>query len=89
MFLRLRGDWRISQAAAVRSVLSDSAQRVWVADGAGGRAVGFVAATLHPDQELGEIHMIAVDPAAQRQGIGAALTTSPPSGCGARGCGWR
>jgi ribosomal protein S18 acetylase RimI-like enzyme len=70
---RLRGDWREGQATAVRSVLRDAAQRVWVADGAGGRAVGFVAARLHPDQELGEIYMIAVDPRAQA--IGAALTS--------------
>ncbi|HZU39935.1 MAG TPA: GNAT family N-acetyltransferase [Solirubrobacteraceae bacterium] len=75
LFLRLRGDWRAGQAAQVRSVLSDSAQRVWVADGAAGRAVGWVAARLHPDEELGEIYMIAVDPAAQGQGIGAGLTS--------------
>jgi GNAT superfamily N-acetyltransferase len=74
LFLRLRGDWRMDQATEVRRVLADPAQRVWVADDAAGSAIGFVAARLHRDQELGEIYMIAVDPAAQRQGIGTALT---------------
>ena len=74
LFLRLRGDWRVSQASEVRDVLADSSQRVWVAEDVGGRAIGFVAAKLHREQELGEIYMIAVDPGAQGQGIGTALT---------------
>jgi GNAT superfamily N-acetyltransferase len=58
----------------VRDVLADSTQRVWVSEDAGERAIGFVAATLHREQELGEIYLIAVDPGAQGQGIGTALT---------------
>jgi hypothetical protein len=30
LFARLRGDWRAGQAAEVRGVLADHAQRVWV-----------------------------------------------------------
>jgi ribosomal protein S18 acetylase RimI-like enzyme len=75
LFLRLRGDWRVGQATEVRGVLADSTQRVWVAEDDGGRAVGFVAGKLHREQELGEIYMIAVDPGAQGQGLGRALTT--------------
>jgi GNAT superfamily N-acetyltransferase len=74
LFLRLRGDWRVGQANEVRSVLADSTQRVWVAEDAGRRAIGFLAARLHRARELGEIYMIAVDPAAQGHGIGTALT---------------
>lgn len=72
LFRRLRGDWRASQAADVREVLTDPEQRVWVADD-DGRAVGFVAAKLHRGQRIGEIYMIAVDPIAQQRGIGTAL----------------
>ena len=74
LFLRLRGDWRARQATEVRHVLADSTQRVWVAAAVGGTAVGFVAAKLHRELDLGEIYIIAVDPAVQGQGIGMALT---------------
>ncbi len=72
---RLRGDWRASQERAVRAVLADPAQRVWVADDQG-QAVGFVAATLHTDSLLGEVSMLAVDPDAQNHGVGMALTAT-------------
>lgn len=74
LFLRLRGDWRARQAGEVRDVLADSTQRVWVAEDEGERAIGFVAVKLHREAELGEVYMIAVDLAAQGQGIGTALT---------------
>jgi GNAT superfamily N-acetyltransferase len=73
LFVRLRGDWRASQAKEVRDVLADPDKRVWVAE-LDREAIGFVAATLHRDSSVGEIYMIAVDPSAQRQGIGTALT---------------
>jgi GNAT superfamily N-acetyltransferase len=75
LFVRLRGNWRAGQAAEVSRVLADPAHRVWVCDDVSGRALGFVAARVHRDQEVGEIYMIAVDPAAQGQGIGTALTS--------------
>jgi GNAT superfamily N-acetyltransferase len=75
LLLRLQGDRRAGQAAQVRDVLADSTQRVWIAEDAGRRIIGFVAAKLHPEQELGEIYMIAVDPGAHGQGVGAALTS--------------
>ncbi|MGI8902191.1 MAG: GNAT family N-acetyltransferase [Solirubrobacteraceae bacterium] len=73
LFVRLRGDWRVGQAAAVREVLADPGQRVWVAN-VDGEPVGFVAARLERDSGVGEIYMIAVDPGAQGQGVGTALT---------------
>lgn len=48
---------------------------LWVAQSAPAPTpVGFVAATLDSDSLVGEISMLAVDPAAQDQGIGMALT---------------
>jgi GNAT superfamily N-acetyltransferase len=73
IFGRLHDDWRVDQASAVRSVLSDQAMEVWVGE-AERVAVGFVAATLHPERHLGEISMLAVDPDHQDVGLGTALT---------------
>jgi GNAT superfamily N-acetyltransferase len=73
LFVRLRGEWRASQAKEVRDVLADPDQRVWVAEHRG-QAIGFVAATLHRESGVGEVYMIAVDPSVQGQGIGTGLT---------------
>ena len=73
LFARLHPDWRADQEKAVRGVLADPAMHVWVA-GNGPEPVGFAAATLHRDRLIGEIYMLAVNPAHQRQGVGAALT---------------
>ncbi len=73
LFDRLRGDWRQGQAADVRGVLGDDANRAWVAE-ANEALAGFVTATLHPATGVGEIPMLAVDPRCQRRGVGAALT---------------
>jgi GNAT superfamily N-acetyltransferase len=72
LFTRLRGDWRQGQSAAVRQVLADDTVRAWVAE-AEHRVAGFVAATLHPGSDIGEIAMIAVEPDRQGAGIGTAL----------------
>ncbi|MFD7653551.1 GNAT family N-acetyltransferase [Actinosynnema sp. NPDC059797] len=69
VYAALFPDWRTTQAEAVEDVCRDPATSVWVAD-RGHRAVGFVA--VRPGD--GEIHMLAVDPGHQRQGIGGALT---------------
>ena len=67
-------DWREHQAREVRATLNDPAKHVLVAEYAG-RVVGFVAAAIVDNTRLiGEIAMVAVDPAAQRHGIGSALT---------------
>lgn len=47
---------------------------MWVAE-AGASAVGFVAIELHhPERDMGEISMLAVDPDHQGGGVGIALT---------------
>jgi ribosomal protein S18 acetylase RimI-like enzyme len=75
IFARLHGDdWRDYQARSVRGVLADDAMRVWVTE-AGGSVAGFVAATVFDsERRIGEIAMLAVDPACQHRGLGTALT---------------
>jgi GNAT superfamily N-acetyltransferase len=75
LFVRLHGDWRSYQAAAVRDVLTAEGMRTWVAEAeTADRVVGFAAATLHEARRIGEIVMLAVDPGEQGAGIGGALT---------------
>jgi GNAT superfamily N-acetyltransferase len=65
--------WRVSQQKAVEDVCAAEGTNVWVASEAGS-TVGFVAAKLHPEDSMGEIYMVAVDPDYQGRGIGIALT---------------
>lgn len=65
-------DWAAQQAGDVRAICQDASADVWVAE-SGGQLAGFVAIRIGSDG-TGEIDMIAVDPPAQGQGIGAALT---------------
>ncbi len=67
-------DWRSAQARAVEAVCRSPENHVWVAVD-GDRPVGFVALR-YVDEDAapaGEIDMVAVDPAYQRAGVGAAL----------------
>lgn len=74
LFAQLRGDWRTSQAAAISEALATPAHRVWVAEQPDGVPVGFLVAQADPGSGVGEIVMVAVDPAWQRRGIATALT---------------
>jgi ribosomal protein S18 acetylase RimI-like enzyme len=74
LFAQLRGDWRATQATAVREALDTAAHRVWVAEQSDGNPIGFTAARLDRDSGIGEIYMIAVDPDVQDTGIGMTLT---------------
>jgi GNAT superfamily N-acetyltransferase len=64
--------WRVSQQKAVEDVCVASDTNVWVAINAGS-PVGFVAVKLHPEDSMGEIYMVVVDPDFQGRGIGSAL----------------
>ncbi len=66
-------DWETFQSRAVEEVLDDESQRVWVAE-CDGRVAGFVAVILHRADSTGQIWMIAVDPDAQKRGLGKTLT---------------
>lgn len=75
IFRRQHPDWREDQRRAVEEACGAAQERrVWVAEADGG-AVGFVALELHhPERNMGEISMLAVDPDHQGGGIGTALT---------------
>jgi ribosomal protein S18 acetylase RimI-like enzyme len=67
-------DWRVFQEASVRATLADVDASTWVAESAD-CVVGFVAIKVaDADRRIGQIVMLAVDPAAQRRGIGSQLT---------------
>jgi hypothetical protein len=51
--------WRVSQQKAIEDVCSSTDTSVWVAIDADS-IVGFVAVKLHSEDNMGEIHMIAV-----------------------------
>jgi GNAT superfamily N-acetyltransferase len=66
-------DWRNHHAEEMREILDSNSIRTWVAEVDGTR-VGFVAArVVDPARRIGEVRIVGVDPAAQRQGIGKAL----------------
>jgi GNAT superfamily N-acetyltransferase len=67
-------DWRVHQEREVRETVAREGMRTWVAD-RDGRLAGFVSAAVVDQRRLiGEIAMLAVDPASQRRGIGSELT---------------
>jgi len=76
-------DWRQSQEAAVRKACAEQLTTVAVRDEA---VVGFVSVLIEGPQEPGEIYMLAVDPAAQRAGVGRALTDHALSQIRDAGC---
>jgi GNAT superfamily N-acetyltransferase len=71
IFALLHPDWRVDQRRAVEAALAS--QKVWVAE-VDANIVGFVAVVLHHESGMGEIHMLAVYPEFQNDGIGTALT---------------
>lgn len=73
LFLGLYPDWRAQQDQAIRDVLADAGNTTWVA-AVDGASVGFVSATVHDDDGVGEIVMLAVDPAHQGESLGVELT---------------
>lgn len=66
-------DWRVSQTQAVEATCNDESVHTWVAI-VDDTIAGFMALRFHREDRMGEIYMIAVDPAFQRKGIGAELT---------------
>ncbi|MEM6518331.1 MAG: GNAT family N-acetyltransferase [Cyanobacteria bacterium P01_D01_bin.71] len=64
--------WRASQQAAVEAACVVDEMNVWVAIDMD-FTVGFVAVKLHPEDSMGEVYMVAVDPDFQGHGIGTTL----------------
>jgi ribosomal protein S18 acetylase RimI-like enzyme len=72
LYARLYPDWTASQAADVERVCTAGTHTVGVAD-VSGAVAGFVAYTLDAATKVGEVYMLAVDPAHQRRGLGTRL----------------
>ncbi len=64
--------WRARQTADIRSFLGEEGDNVWVAVD-GDMVVGWVGVRLHPQDRMGELYILAVDPARQRAGVGSVL----------------
>jgi len=64
--------WRKRQISEVEPVCADAETDVWVAE-IESRIVGYLGLRVHPEDSMGEIYIIAVDPAAQQKGVGKAL----------------
>ncbi|MFN8526239.1 MAG: GNAT family N-acetyltransferase [Chloroflexota bacterium] len=69
---RLFPHWASSQAADVESACTNEKYAVWVAD-VDGVVAGFVALETDEQTKIGVVHMPAVDPAHQNQGLGTRL----------------
>ena len=74
VYSQMHPDWRVDQQRAVQAACSAEGMRVWVAE-LDMVVTGFVAARLDHQEGMGEIYMLAVDPAYQRNGVGSLLTS--------------
>ncbi len=64
--------WWTRQKAEIEALLDDGQTQLYVA--ADGEAIlGYAGIRLHPEDSMGELYIIAVDPDHQRKGVGAAL----------------
>ncbi len=64
--------WETRQRADILDLLEQGDAEVLVAR-EGDVIVGWVGLRLHPKDKMGEIYILAVDPAAQRRGVASAL----------------
>lgn len=64
--------WEMRQSADIKKFLREEGRSVWVAFD-GNTVVGWVGARLHPEDRMGEVYILAVDPIRQREGIACAL----------------
>jgi ribosomal protein S18 acetylase RimI-like enzyme len=64
--------WDVRQKADIEKLLAAEGDNVFVA-AAPGKVAGFVGIRIHPEDQMGEVYILAVDPAHQRQGTATAL----------------
>lgn len=64
--------WEERQTADVSSLLDSDPETIWLA-AYENVVAGFVGIRLHPEDQMGEIYILAVSPERQRQGIGRTL----------------
>ncbi len=74
LFAQVRPDWRANQQHVVETACRAADISVWVAE-VEAAVAGFVAVQLDREASIGQIYLIAVDPACQRHGVGASLTS--------------
>ncbi len=68
-------DWKAEQLRSINRVCDSGDVQVIVAEEED-QILGFSGITLHPEDYLGQIYMIGVDPDHQCKGIGSALTNA-------------
>jgi ribosomal protein S18 acetylase RimI-like enzyme len=64
--------WNVRQKAEIERFLATEGGNVFVMT-ADGKVVGFVGIRIHPEDQMGELYVLAVDPTHQRQGLATAL----------------
>jgi ribosomal protein S18 acetylase RimI-like enzyme len=64
--------WQARQVSEVSALLDAEPQKFWVAF-QDSTLVGFVGVSIHPEDRMGEVSIIAVSPDYQRKGIGKML----------------
>jgi GNAT superfamily N-acetyltransferase len=64
--------WEARQSADIDAFLRDHKPGVWVACD-GDAVIGWIGIRLHAEDRMGEVHILAVDPGRQRQGVARAL----------------
>lgn len=65
-------DWESRQIEDLGRVLDDEPESVHLAVD-GDELLGWVSVRVHPEDSMGEIHVLAVDPRHQRKGVASAL----------------
>ena len=64
--------WWIRQSADIERLLEAEGEQILVA--VDGKAIlGWIGVRVHPEDRMGEVHILAVDPAQQRSGVASAL----------------
>ena len=73
IFRRQYPDWQSGQRAVVEGISAEQGTTtVWVAE-VEGTIAGFIAIELNDEERIGEVQLLAVDPAFQNHGVGTAL----------------
>ncbi len=64
--------WQARQTADVAALLDGEPETVWLAL-QGDALAGFIGLRLHPEDQMGEVYIVAVSPDRQREGVGRQL----------------
>lgn len=64
--------WKVRQLADIEDICRDNNTDMWVGV-TNGVLKGFIGLRTHEEDSMGEVYVLGVDPAYQRQGIGSAL----------------